>query len=42
MQEVVDYLMAHETMSGAQFTACMEGRPIDEQSATSLFDTIEE
>ncbi len=42
LQEVVDYLMTHETMSGAQFTACMEGRPIDEQSATSLFDTIEE
>ena len=39
---VVDFLMKHETMSGAQFTACMEGQPIEEQSSTSLFDVTEE
>ena len=39
---VVQFLMEHETMSGAQFTACMEGRPIEEQSTTSLFDLTEE
>ena len=42
MNAVVDFLMKHETMSGAQFTACMEGKPIEEQSSTSLFDTVEE
>ena len=39
---VVEFLLEHETMSGAQFAACMEGRPIEEQSATSLFDLVEE
>ena len=39
---VVEFLLEHETMSGAQFTACMEGKPIEEQSATSLFDLVEE
>ena len=39
---VVEYLMEHETMSGAQFAACMEGKPIEEQSTTSLFDAVEE
>ena len=39
---VVEYLLANETMSGAQFTACMEGKPIEERSATSLFDAVEE
>ena len=39
---VVEYLLEHETMSGAQFAACMEGKPIEEQSATSLFDLVEE
>ncbi|MBQ9762116.1 MAG: ATP-dependent zinc metalloprotease FtsH [Oscillospiraceae bacterium] len=41
LHAVVDFLMTHETMSGAQFTACMEGKPIDEQSTTSLFDVTE-
>ena len=39
---VVEYLLAHETMSGAQFADCMEGKPIQEQSATSLFDAVDE
>ena len=41
LQAVVDFLMTHETMSGAQFAACMEGDPIDEHATTSLFDVIE-
>ncbi len=39
---VVEYLLEHETMSGTQFTACMEGRPIEEQSDTSLFENLTE
>ena len=38
---VVDYLMEHETMSGEQFAACMEGKEIAESSTTSLFDGFE-
>jgi cell division protease FtsH len=39
---VVEFLLENETMSGAQFTACMEGKPIEAQSSISLFDTTEE
>ena len=42
LMTVVDYLMKHETMSGSQFAACMEGKPIDEYASTSLFDVIED
>ncbi len=35
---VVDHLMEHETMTGAQFADCMEGREIGEASKVSLFD----
>ena len=43
LHEVVDYLLEHESMTGEQFTACMEGREIDTTiSATSLFDGCEE
>ncbi len=38
LMQVVDYLMEHETMTGAQFADCMEGREISESSTTSLFD----
>ena len=38
LMQVVDYLMAHETMTGAQFADCMEGREISDRSSTSLFD----
>ena len=41
LQEVVDYLLAHETMSGEQFAACMEGKEITEASTTALFDGFE-
>ena len=43
LHEVVEYLLAHENMTGEQFTACMEGREISASaSATSLFDGFEE
>ena len=42
LMQVVDYLMAHETMSGAQFADCMAGREISESSTTSLFDDHKE
>ena len=41
-QAVVDYLMEHESMTGEQFAACMEGREIGESSATALTDGFEE
>jgi len=39
---VVEFLLENENMSGAQFAACMEGRPIEEQSETSLFENLPE
>ena len=42
LKAVVDHLMQHETMTGAQFADCMEGRAIGEASATSLFDSHKE
>ena len=39
LKAVVDFLMEHETMSGEQFTACMEGREIGEASSTALLDS---
>ena len=39
LKAVVEYLMQYETMTGAQFADCMEGRTIGEASATSLFDS---
>ena len=36
--QVVEFLMANETMSGVQFADCMEGREIAEFSKASLFD----
>ena len=35
---VVDHLLEYETMTGAQFADCMEGREIGEATAVSLFD----
>ena len=42
LHEVVAYLLEHESMSGEQFAACMEGKEIAECSTTSLFDRFEE
>jgi cell division protease FtsH len=42
LDEVVAYLLEHESMSGEQFAACMEGREITgDLSDTSLFDGFE-
>ena len=41
LRQVVEFLMKHENMTGAQFAACMEGKPIDESAETSLFDVTE-
>ena len=41
LMAVVDYLTEHETMTGEQFAACMEGKEIAESSATALFDGFE-
>lgn len=38
LHDVVDYLLANESMTGEQFEACMEGRTIESASSTSLFD----
>ena len=38
LHQLVDYLLENESMSGEQFAAMMEGREIQEASATVLFD----
>ena len=38
LMRVVEYLLKHETMSGAQFADCMENRPIQEGTSTSMFE----
>ena len=38
LHQVVDYLLEHESMTGEQFRACMEGTAIEDASSTSLFD----
>ena len=43
LHAVVDYLLEHESMTGEQFSACMEGREITaEVSDAVLFDGFEE
>ena len=42
LKAVVEHLMQYETMTGAQFADCMEGRAIGEASTTSLFDNHKE
>lgn len=37
LHQVADFLMAHESMSDIQFTACMEGKEIPENTDSSLF-----
>ena len=38
--QVVEFLLAHETMSGAQIKACMERRDMDAAGPGSLYDPI--
>ena len=42
VNEVVEFLLANETMSGAQFRQCMEGQEIQEATDTSLLDAFKE
>ena len=42
LRQVVDYLLANETMTGAQFADMMEGRELSQASSTSLTDGYEE
>jgi cell division protease FtsH len=36
---VVEFLLKHETMSGSQFVACMEGKEIDESAnSNTMFE----
>ena len=39
---VVEYLLEHESMTGAQFDACMKGEMVAEASETALFDGFEQ
>ena len=41
LHEVVEYLLANESMTGEQFEACMKGNEIKEGSTTSMFDGFE-
>ncbi len=40
LNQVAEYLLEHESMTGEQFTACMEDRQIGEASATAMFDNF--
>ncbi len=40
LKTVVDFLMEHEVMSGAQFADCMDGKPIRNEEKVSLFDNF--
>ena len=42
LHTVVDYLLEHESMTGAQFEACMKGEMVAEASETALFDGFEQ
>ena len=37
LRKVSDWLLENETMTGAQFRACMEGRQIEADSNTNIF-----
>ena len=41
LHKVVDYLLEHESMTGEQFRACMEGTDVSDASSMSLFDSFE-
>ena len=42
LHAVVDYLLEYESMTGAQFDACMKGDAVEEASETALFDGFEQ
>ena len=39
LMQVVDFLLQNETMTSAQFRACMEGNEIEAASDTAMFET---
>ena len=42
LHTVVDYLLEHESMTGEQFVACMNGEEVNEASETAMFDGFAE
>jgi cell division protease FtsH len=42
LEAVVEFLLEHENMTGSQFADCMEGRAIDAEDQTSMFERISE
>ena len=42
LEAVAQYLLAHDTMTRSQFTACMKGEPIPEAESESIFDRFAE
>ena len=38
LHQVADYLLENESMTGAQFAACMEGKDIPDASETAMFE----
>lgn len=40
LQKVVEFLLEHETMSGAQFAQCMKGQEVQTDGEASLFDAF--
>ena len=42
LNAVVEFLLEHENMTGSQFADCMEGRAIDAEDQTSMFERISE
>ena len=41
MKQVVEFLLAHETMTGQQFADCMAGNAISEAEDTTIFDSFQ-
>ena len=41
MRQVVEFLLEHEVMTGAQFAQCMAGEEITSDEGTSIFDGIQ-
>ena len=42
LHTIVEFLLAHETMSGTQFVQCMKGEPITEDSKSNLFEEFKQ
>ena len=42
MQTIVTFLLEHETMTGKQFQQCMEGKEIEADDHSTVFDSFTE